>query len=282
MALALSSASLSYAPTAVPTLSGTSRASRVSMETIDDLKAMGPKLNPVVGYWNPLGLGEDTMTGTGYSPEGVIGFLRHSEIKHGRVAMAAFVGFIVQSNGIHFPWASTLSGTTYAEIAAAGGPPAQWDALPTAAKCQIFGLLFFLEVWGENSGALAAAGEKHYAAGGKPGFYPSFAPFRDVFGHPVFDLYDPFGFSKKKTPEQLERGRLVEINNGRAAMLGIMGFVAAASIDGSVPALNGLIAHYDGEVMAPFSAGDTSLPGVAEMLNFPKLDSWSKLSPANW
>ena len=51
--------------------------------------------------------------------------------------MAAFVGFIVQSNGIHFPWAMTTSGITYADISAAGGPAAQWDALPTAAKVQI-------------------------------------------------------------------------------------------------------------------------------------------------
>jgi len=199
----------------------------------------------------------------------VIGFLRHSEIKHGRVAMAAFVGFIVQSNGIHFPWASTLSGTTYAEIAAAGGPPAQWDALPTAAKCQIFGLLFFLEVWGENSGALAAAGEKHYAAGGKPGFYPSFAPFRDVFGHPVFDLYDPFGFSKKKTPEQKERGLLVEINNGRLAMLGMFGLVSASK-GLIVPGLDSIgLKHYDGEVMSYFSATNADLPFVSSMLASP-------------
>merc|ERR1711935_559410 len=66
------------------------------------------------------------------------------------------------------------------------------------------------------------------------------------------------------TPEQKERGLLVEINNGRAAMLGIMAFVSTASIDGSVPALDGKIAHYAGNVMAPFSAVDTSLPFVAE------------------
>ena len=49
-------------------------------------------------------------------------------------------------------------------------------------------------------------------------------------------------------------------------MLGIMGFVSAAQVEGSVPALAGKISHYDGQVMAPFSAGDVSLPYVAGML----------------
>ena len=69
--------------------------------------------------------------------EGSIGFLRQAEIKHGRVAMAAFVGYIVQSNNIFFPWPLTGSGISHADISAAGSPPEQWDALPTAAKLQI-------------------------------------------------------------------------------------------------------------------------------------------------
>ena len=45
---------------------------------------------------------------------------------------------------------------------------------------------------------------------------------------------------------------MTEINNGRAAMLGIMGFVSAAKIPGSVPALEGVVKSYSGECMAPF------------------------------
>ena len=48
-------------------------------------------------------------------------------------------------------------------------------------------------------------------------------------------LYDPLGFSSKKTPEQLARGRSVEIKNGRLAMIGFAGLWAEASISGSVP-----------------------------------------------
>jgi len=235
-----------------------SRRGDVRMETKADLEAMALKLNPVIKFWDPLGLADAELFG---SAEASIGWLRHSEIKHGRVAMAAFVGYIVQSNGIHFPWATTLSGMTYDDIAAAGSPPAQWDAVPTNAKWQIFFLIAGLELWSE------CAMDKHYMAGGKPGAYPSFAPIKAEIGHPTFDLYDPFGFSKKKTEEQKEKGLLIEINNGRLAMLGIMGFVSEAKVPGSVPGLAGCnIASYSGEVMAPWGPGDTAVPLVKEML----------------
>merc|ERR1712083_805652 len=112
-----------------------------------------------------------------------------------------------------------------------------------------FGFISFLELCGEASYMTEAQGEKHYMLGGKPGFYPS---IKDVgVPHPVpLDLYDPFGMSKNKTPEQKARGLLVEINNGRLAMLGIMSFVAAAKVPGSVPLLTGVIPPYAGEPMA--------------------------------
>ena len=88
--------------------------------------------------------------------------------------------------------------------------------------------------------------------GGKPGDYPDF----DVveLPHPVpFNLYDPFGLSKKASAEKKARGLNIEINNGRLAMLGLFGFLAEAKVPGSVPALSGIIPPYDGEVMAPFT-----------------------------
>ena len=96
---------------------------------------------------DPLGFVDADVMGDANSE--TIGYLREAEIKHGRVAMAAFVGFCVQSNGIHFPWSTTLSGVTYESISAAGSPCAQWDALPTNAKWQIFMLIGLLEMWGE-------------------------------------------------------------------------------------------------------------------------------------
>ena len=54
------------------------------------------------------------------------------------------------------------------------------------------------------------------------------------------------------TEEEKARGRLVEINNGRLAMIGIMGFLAESKVPGSVPFLVGKIKPYAGEVMSPF------------------------------
>jgi len=53
-------------------------------------------------------------------------------------------------------------------------------------------------------------------------------------------------------PEKKEKRLLMEINNGRLAMIGIMGFLAAEKVPGSVPFLDGLILPYTGEVMMPF------------------------------
>ena len=73
--------------------------------------------------------------------------------------MAAFVGYIVQSNGIHFPWPMTFDGTPFPFEA--GSPPEQWDALPFASKVQIILFIGFLEWYSE----LYGNGEPHYTKG---------------------------------------------------------------------------------------------------------------------
>ena len=235
---------------------------------VKDLEVLAGKLNPAVGYYNPTSLAE--MEFWGQTQEATIGFLRASEIKHGRVAMAAFVGYIVQSNGICWPWALTggPNGVMHSDILAAGGPADQWDALPTNSKGSIIGAIGFLEWFGENKYALAQSGETHYMRGGKPGFYPSFK--KGGIPHPVpFDLFDPFGLASKLTPERKEKALLAEINNGRLAMIGIMG-VISASKGLIVPGLDSLpITPYAGEVMGALSKTDAALPFVSDMLNFP-------------
>jgi len=253
------SATLSYAGAVAPVAM---RVSAPMMESKAELEALAKKLNPIVGYWDPMNLVDYDQFSAGQ--EASIGFLRQAEIKHGRVAMAAFVGYIVQSNGIHFPWALTTSGVTYADISAAGSPPDQWDALPTASKVQILCFIGILEICSESKYILEQDGKAHYMSGGKPGAFPS---IKKVMPHPVpFDLFDPFGLSKNASPEKKEKGLIAEINNGRLAQIGIMGFLAEQKVPGSVPAITGFVKPYAGEVMAPFSASDAGLPFVTDML----------------
>lgn len=65
------------------------------------------------------------------------------------------------------------------------------------------------------------------------------------------------------TDEQKERRLVAEINNGRLAMLGIFGFISEGASEGAVPALKGIIPHYDGDVMAPFATSIfPDIPGL--------------------
>merc|ERR1712087_294481 len=214
-----------------------------SMTDKAGLETLAKELNPLIGYWDPLNLASAEFWGD--SEEATICFLREAEIKHGRVAMAGFVGYIVHANDIRFPW--KIPGDVPTGLA----PQALWDAIPEAAKWQIILTVGFFEFWRENAYVLSEDGEKHYMRGGKPGYFPTF----DQLPHPVpFNLFDPFGFSKNATPEKKEKGLLIEVNNGRLAMIGLMGFLSESKVPGSVPALTGLVKPYSGEIMAPFDA----------------------------
>mmetsp|Transcript_22635 Transcript_22635/g.70859 ORF Transcript_22635/g.70859 Transcript_22635/m.70859 type:complete len:245 (+) Transcript_22635:45-779(+) len=225
------------------TPAATSRASVQVHETKDDLADLAKELNPVIGFWDPLGCLNLDFWGLG--TEGTIGYLRHAEIKHGRVAMAGFLGYLVQStdfvSGPHkiLPFKGYTPGLT---------PPEQWDAIPLIGKLQIFTLIGMLESYGEIL-------EVHYCNGGLPGYYP---PIKGNRPELWFNLYDPFGWFPEKTEEEKIRGRQVEINNGRLAQFGILSLLSEATTPGSVPALKGLIPVYEGNPMIPFE-GDFSI-----------------------
>lgn len=94
--------------------------------------------------WDPLGLADLGSPAT-------LAWMRHAELKHGRVCMAAFTGWLVATGnqlavqngmeGVHFPGAISpyQTGTTFADIAAAGGPMEQWQMVPEFGKLQIIG-----------------------------------------------------------------------------------------------------------------------------------------------
>merc|ERR1712118_136521 len=224
------------------------------MMTQDGLKSLAKRLNPTVGYWDPLSIGEESTSLWNYNNERKIAWFRQAEIKHGRVAMAAFVGYCVQANGGKWSFPMTLGGADWPT----GTPPEQWDALPEASKWQIILFVGVLEAFDESI-------PPHYTNGRKPGQFPSFSETYKAgkgIPHPVpFDLYDPFGFSKNASAEKKARGLVTEINNGRLAMLAVFGFLSASKVPGSVPLLEGKIPAYAGDYMVPFE-GNFNLFGA--------------------
>jgi len=223
-----------------------------ALETQADLKDLAKQLNPIVGYWDPLSIGEESTSSFWFTEdknERKLAWFRQAEIKHGRVAMAAFVGYCVQANGGHWITKMTLGGADWPT----GTPPEQWDALPQESKWQIILFAGFLEAFDESQAP-------HYTNGRKPGMFPSFKG-TDMAeregGTFILDLYDPFGFSKNASPERKARQLRAEINNGRLAMLAIIAFVSASQVPGSVPLLDGKIPPYSGDYMVPFQGNFT-------------------------
>merc|ERR1719333_1280710 len=106
-----------------------------------DLMELQNSLPGPPSYWDPLDLGGNpaTLSGIGLeSEEGNIGWFRHAEIKHGRVAMAAVLGFIAQCTPLVSGEHTTLP---YRGYVANCTPQEQWDNIPLLGKLQIITLI---------------------------------------------------------------------------------------------------------------------------------------------
>ena len=106
-------------------------------ETSDDYNCISkedilssPNCIEMAVVWDPLKLadagGDETLA-----------WFRHAEVKHGRVAMAAFVGWWAVASNIHFP-GSLSTGLPFASIPTQGLQA--WEAVPGIGKVQM--LLF--------------------------------------------------------------------------------------------------------------------------------------------
>ena len=147
---------------------------------------------------------------TKFNGDKTLAWYRHAEIKHGRVAMLATTGWIIQENGggvIGFP-VGKGPWETQELVQLSKKPIEALQQLPNAGFFQIVFTIGCLELWSETV-------KPHYTAGGTPGgLIPGF--------------YMP---TKAASLEAQNK----ELKNGRLAMIGIMSFFAAEAIPGSVP-----------------------------------------------
>ncbi len=157
---------------------------------------------PPLGFWDPLGFLDNADQET-------FDRLRYVELKHGRVSQLAFVGNLITRAGYHLPGKITLDSTfdSYPNgLAAISGP----DAIPTPALIQTLAFIGFLELKVMTD----VTGESQFAGDFRNGI--------------------DFGWDKQSAEWQ-EKKRAVELNQGRAAMMGILGLMVHEQLGGSIP-----------------------------------------------
>ena len=171
-------------------------------QTSTALKAFESELGaqPPLGFFDPLGLLDD-------ADQARFDRLRYVELKHGRIAQLAFLGNIITRAGVHLPGNISYDGTTFDSI------PNGWaavKAMPDAGIAQIFAFVGFLELFVMKD-----------ITGGE--FIGDFRNGALDFGWDTFD--EETKLSK----------RAIELNNGRAAMMGILGLMVHEQLGGSLP-----------------------------------------------
>jgi hypothetical protein len=152
LALAAVSSVSAFAPTQS---SGKSSTTKVGLTKEEILSS--PNTIELGKIYDPLGLSE-------LGGDETLAWFRHSEVKHGRVAMAAFVGWCATAGaGLHFP-GELAHGLDFSAVPT-GGVEA-WDAVPGWGKAQMLlfaGLIeFHDELFYSRRGT-------HYMRGGIPG-----------------------------------------------------------------------------------------------------------------
>ncbi len=161
-----------------------------------------------IGYWDPLGLVED-------GDQARFDRLRYVEIKHGRIAMLACAGHITVAAGYKLPgYISTSKDISFADI------PNGFEALskiPGEGLFQLFAFIGILELFVMKD--IPGTGNEHIG------------DFRNGF--------IDFGWDKL-SDEQKAQKRGIELNNGRAAQMGILALMVHEKINGEPYVINGL------------------------------------------
>jgi hypothetical protein len=140
-----------------------------------------------LGFFDPLGLVAD-------GDQTKFDRLRYVELKHGRISMLAVVGYLVQEAGIRLPGNIDYSGTTFESI------PNGFPALTAISGAGVAQIVAFI-------GALELGVMKDITGGD---FVGDFRNGAIDFGWDSFD------------EETKMNKRAIELNQGRAAQMGIL------------------------------------------------------------
>jgi len=153
-----------------------------------------------IGFFDPLGMLDNAS-------QDQFDRLRYVEIKHGRIAQLAFLGNIITRAGVRLPGDIDFSGTTFESI------PNGWAAVDAIPEKGLLQMLFFV-------GWLELLVMKDITGGEFIG------DFRNN--------YIDFGWDTFSEEAKLQK-RAIELNNGRAAMFGILGLMMHEQLGGSIP-----------------------------------------------
>jgi hypothetical protein len=177
------------APVTQKTRSGSANGSDIVLKNSRFENEIGSQ--PPLGFFDPLGFLDN-------ADDARFNRLRYVELKHGRVCMLAILGHIVTTGGVRLPGDIDYHGTSFDSIPTG---IAALTKVPPAGLLQMFLFTGFLEL-----GVM-----KDITGDGQ-----SVGDFRNDFIDFGWDTF---------TPEEQERKRAIELNNGRAAQMGILGLM---------------------------------------------------------
>jgi len=161
---------------------------------------------PPLGFFDPLGLLDD-------ADQERFDRLRYVEIKHGRISQLAFLGQITTRAGYTLPGDIDLSGTSFESIP---NGYAAISAIPATGIIQLIAFIGFLEGWVMKD----VTGEAEFAGDFRNG-------------------YIDFGWDSFDEETKLSK-RAIELNNGRAAMMGILGLMVHEQLGTDLPIIGQL------------------------------------------
>jgi len=166
-----------------------------------------------MGFFDPLGFAEK-------ADEGTLKRYREAEVSHGRVAMLAFVGFLVGEavEGSTPLFDGQITGPAISHFAQV---PVGWDLI-------IVSLIGAAEYYRAKVGWVDPSDNKFDQPGG----------LRDEY-YPGDIGFDPLGL-RPEDPEELDVMITKELQHGRLAMLASAGFLAQEAVDGK-----GILEHFN-------------------------------------